>query len=200
MKNVKIYFVLYIVLLCEIFIVILDRDEAISKLKPLLIKGIYWDFELAIPNNILDLSIFSTTQINQAARSDTIKTIVEGKSFVATDKNIKFFKTLVKAPKFIDTNYLFYDIMPVTNDSISQDYIFIINYDGPRISGSPGIFDTCEIEITCKLDRLITAEIKHKIKENGFDNEKYSIGKYESFSSTKRITVIFNRTYFRVQC
>jgi len=169
MSNVKIYFILYIVLLCEMFIVLLERDETIDELKTHVINGIGSDFDLVAPIRQLDMKIFSVTGRVITEESDIIKSVIIGKSFLRNDSIItKLQCSWISSPKRIKPEHISLNVDPEYEDSLKGNYIFSISYKGSEQWKT----DTGIVGISCKILRLNNSSKMHyKVKED--HGEKY---------------------------
>lgn len=187
MHNIKIYFVLYIALLCETFIVISDRDDAISEIESYILTGIGPDFNIVAPDSVLNITIFSAPQFINLAKSDTIKTIILGKTFLQDDIIItKPWPRIIIPPhnRDIDTDSILMNVTSSFQDSLKTNYVFSVSYSGENLKGvGKRHYDSCYIEVNCEILRLIG---KHRMKleileegDNKYVELPYNINKHE---------------------
>ncbi len=214
MNSVRVYFVLYIVLLCEIFIVILERDETVDRIKALSISGTGTDFSIIAPDTNLSVTIFSVSIGSNIARSDSIKTTILGHTFLNSDiLEIMPEPYWISPPRNIDINAIKLSIKPAIQDSLLGNYILSVIYNGSRpLRKTQYNFSNGVVGIRCSIMRIYKPSEMHgsRTKKDGREylvignetKELETIGgkSFIKLSGNTEVNVIFNVSYFEVKC
>jgi hypothetical protein len=195
MSSVKIYFILYIVLLCEMFIVILDRDDAIDRIRATSGDiGIGSNFSIEIPDDSIKMTIFSVSKLNNALGNPT-ESVILGRTFLKSEIP-KFEWYWKKAPDKIDKNDFHIEIKPKDKKNPNGSYIFSIYYKGSKLKGgNKENYSTGTIGVKCSILRKNDSAGMHlEISEEA--GNKYVFVKNEQHKYEKRpIKIIDNLEY-----
>ena len=195
MSSVKIYFILYIVLLCEMFIVILDRDDAIDRIRATSGDvGLGSNFSIEIPDDSIKMTIFSVSKLNNAL-GNPIESVILGKTILKGEKP-KFEWYWIKEPEKIQKNDFHAEIKPKDKKNTNGCYIFSIYYKGSKLKGgNKENYSAGKIGVKCTLLRKNDAAGMHLevFEEAG---NKYVLVKNEEGKYERRtIKIIDNLEY-----